>query len=336
MRGETRFAALLLILVTGCGPTPPSIVERGSLKGHTREVVSIAVSPDGRFLASRGADGVRLWELPGGSLTATIPADGSDFGSVAFSPDGGTIASDKLGLGAALWEVPSGREQATFLLSRTKPTQLGGLMGAGWGLAFSPDGKTLAGGGSHGGEDGFLAFWNVADGQNVEVAAGRRAVTAVAYSPDGRTIASAAMDGKLVLWDAATHAERKRIEASRSYLAPITFSPDGRLVASADERRYIRFWDVATGALVATLTGHIKAILSLAFSPDGKLLVSGDSGGTLFVWEPVGRRTLAILETKRGKVWGLTFTPDGRTLVSAGEDKIVHLWDVTWPEAASR
>jgi WD40 repeat protein len=322
MRGKARLA-LLVILAAGCGPTPPSIVERAALKGHAREVVAIAIADDGHWLASRGADGIKLWDLTNETEAVTLPADGSDFGSVAFSPDGKTLAADQLGLGATLWDVPGGAERTTLLFPRGKPMHLGGLMGAGWGVAFSPDGRTLAGGGGHGGEDGFLALWNTGGGKGIEIEAGRRAVTAVRYSPDGKTIASAAMDGKLVLWDAATRTERVRIEANRSYLAP--------LAASANEARYVKLWDVSTGKDVATMFGHIKAVLSLAFSPDGRLLVSGDSGGTLFVWDPTARRMLSRLESDRGKVWGLGFTPDGKTLISSGVDRLIHLWDVSWP-----
>jgi WD40 repeat protein len=332
MRVDRRLAFVSwLALVAGCGPTPPTIVERRALQGHSREVVSIAVAPDGQSLASRGADGIKVWDLATGAEAVSLPPDGSDFGSVAFSPDSKTLASDRVGLGSAAWEIPGGREKATYLFPKSKPTSLTGLMSPGWGLAYSPDGRTLAGGGSRGGEDGFLCLWDTASGDGAELAALRRPITTVAYSPDGRTIASGGMDGKLVLWDPATRRERLRIEANRSYLAPVAFSPDGRMVASANEARWVKLWDSGTGSEVGVLQGHIKAVLSLAFSPDGKMLVSGDSGGTIFVWDPVARRMIARLESDRGKVWGLTFTPDGRTLISAGEDRLVHLWDVARP-----
>jgi WD40 repeat protein len=324
---------LVLWLVCGCGPPAPTVVERAAWKGHTREIVAIALAPDGRTLATRGADGVKLWDMAGPSDAPrlTLPLEGSDFGSVAFAPDGQSLAADRAGMGAVVWAMPEGRERANYLLPKGPPTALTTLLSPGWGLSYAPDGSTLAGGSSHGGEDGFVALWATGDGHGVELPPLRRPITSVAYSPDGQTIASGSMDGKLVLWDVATRRERLRIDAGRSYLAPVAFSPDGRVVASANEARWVKLWNTATGAEVGVMKGHVKAVLSLAFAPDGKTLASGDSGGVLLIWDWPSRKMLLPLPSDRGKVWGLAFTPDGRTLISAGEDRLVHLWDVAWP-----
>lgn len=321
-----------LALVAGCGAEPPTITERLALKGHTREIVSIAVAPDGKTLASRGADGVKVWSLPGGDPVLTLPPDGSDFGSVAYSPDGRTLAANRVGLGAIAWAIPGGAERTTYLFPGGQPTALTGLMSPGWGLAYSPDGKILAGGASHGGEDGFLMLWSTLDGKEVGVRPKTlRPITSVSYARDGRMIATGSMDGAIDLWDVATGRPPLKIAAKRSYLAPVAISPDGKLVASANEARWIKFWNVATGKEVGVLKGHLKAVLSLAFTPDGKALASGDSGGTLYVWDVEGRSMRTRLPSDRGKVWGLAFGPDGRTLYSAGEDKLIHAWNVAWP-----
>lgn len=338
MRVDRRWACgVVLWLAAGCGPPPPRVVERAALKGHGREIVSISLAPDGRTLATRGADGVKLWDLAGGSVepVQTLPVDGSDYGSVAFAPDGKSLAADRVGMGAVVWEIPGGRERANYLLPKGPPTALTTLMSPGWGLAYAPDGSKLAGGASHGGEDGFVALWDTGDGHGVELPPLRRPITSVAYSPDGKTIASGSMDGKIVLWDVASRRQRVKIDAGRTYLAPVAFSPDGRVVASSNEARWVKLWDAATGAEVGIMKGHVKAVLSLAFAPDGKTLASGDSGGVLLIWDWTRRKMLLPLPSDRGKVWGLAFTPDGRTLISAGEDRLVRLWDVAWPGKAA-
>jgi WD40 repeat protein len=326
--------ALLLGSFVGCDPIPPSIVERAALKGHSREVVSIAFAPDGKILASRGADAIKLWDVFQGVESSAFPSDGSDFGSVVFAPDGKTLASERIGIGAVAWDL-TGRERSSYAFPPVKSATPTGSTTKGWGLAYSPDGRTLVGGGSRGTEDGFLTLWETSMGEGSELAPLRRPITTVAYSPDGKTIASGSMDGKLVLWDVATRRERLPIASKRSYLAPVVFSPDGRVVASTNEARWVMLWDVATGRDVGTMKGHLKAVLSLAFHPDGKTLVSGDSGGTLFVWDLPSLKMATRLESSdRGKVWGLAFSPDGKTLACSGEDRLIHLFDVSWPARA--
>ena len=334
----SRLALVLFSLglsaVAGCGPTAPTIAERRALKGHAREIVSIAMAPDGKTLASRSSDSIKIWDLTAGTEARSLPADGADFGSLAFSPDGKALASDKVGIGAVAWEVASGRVLAAYTHPPANTPAPVGSTTLGWGLAWSPDGKILAGGGSHSGEDGFLSLWDTSTGESTELAAIRGPITTVAFSPDGKTIASGSMDGKIVLWDVVSRRERLQIEAKRSYLAPLAFSPDGRFVASAVEARWVKLWEVSDGREAIVLKGHLKAVLSLAFSPDRKTLVSGDSSGTLFAWDVPKARMLTLIDSKQGKTWGLAFSPDGKTLISAGEDRLIHLWDVSWPESS--
>jgi WD40 repeat protein len=324
---------LLLGLISGCGRTPPNFVERPPLKGHSREVTSIAFAPDGKSLASRDAREIKLWNVESGKQTADFAWIQSDFGSVIYSPDGSKIASEG-GDSAAVWTIGEEDKKATphtlTLGQKSHSSKINRVSS----LAYSPDGKFLVMGCSHGEDNGSLELRDLSkpapSSPNLgEFPALKRPITTVVFSPDGRTIASGSMDGKIVLWDRETRKERLSIKAIRSYLAPVIFSPDGRFVASANEERWVTFWDVTTGRNAGSFKGHIKAILSLAFHPDGQTLISGDSGGTLFVWDVPSQKMMTRLESgDRGKVWSLTFSPDGKILAAGSEDRLVHLWDV--------
>ncbi len=321
--------ALGLGLVAGCGGPPPSVFEQAALKGHTKEVVALAFAPDGRSIASRGPDAVKVWDVAARRESATFPSDGSDFGGLAFSTDGTTLAANRSAAGAVAWDLATGRERAAYSYPSAGIGRPADPNSTGWGIAYSPDGRTLAGGGGYSGEQGFVTLWDVATGAGIELGPYPRPVTTVAFRPDGMTLASGSMGGAIDLWDVPSRTRRRRIEAGRSYLAPVCFSPDGRTLAAATDDRWVRLWDVDSGREVGSLKGHLKGILSVAYHPEGRFLASADSGGTLFLWDVPGRRTVARLMGHQGKIWAVAFSPDGKTLASAGEDRSVRLWDVS-------
>ena len=334
-RPIARVAPLLLglALLSGCDGPPPAIVERAALIGHTREISSVAFTPDGKTLASRGADAVKLWSLAGGKELASFEGDGSEMGTVTFSPDGSTVATTLSGKGAIARDVASKRVHQTYLHPTRSESASGGPAGHAWGLAYSPDGKTLAGGGTTGGVTGFVTLWDTAIGTGAVLDQPGGPVTSVAIASDGKTLAAKGLGESIVLWDLARRAERRTILVGRSFGAPVAFSPDGKTLASAGEDRRVKLWDAATGGEVAALKWHLKAVLSAAFHPGGKLLASGDAGGKILLWDLRLRNPIARFDGHQGKVWSLAFSPDGRMLASAGEDCIVRLWDVGEPIA---
>jgi len=321
--------AIGLALIGGCEGPPPTVAPAVFLKGHEKEVVSLAFSPDGKSLASRSSDAVKLWDVEGQTERKSLPSDGSSFAAVTFAPDGKTLAENRAGAGVMTWDVPSG-DPRTFHRSPPLPEGFAGdSVTYGWGLAYSPDGKTLAGGGSHQGADGYVTLWDTSGGEGSNLGSYGSPVSTVAYAPDGRTLAAGGMDGSVDLWDTATRRVRNRLAASRAYLAPVAFSPDGLTLATASEDRKIRLWDVATGTDRGVLKGHLKGVFGVAYHPGGRFLASSDAGGTIFLWNLASRQAVARLEGHRGKVWAVAFAPGGRFLASGGEDRTVRLWDVS-------
>ena len=234
--------------------------------------------------------------------------------SVAFSPDGSTLASGSLDSIARLWDVSTG----TVLHTLTDHTD--------WvnSVAFSPDGSTLA----SGSRDGTVLLWDVATGAVLHTLTGHTSsVHSVAFSPDGGTLASSSYDRTVRLWDVSTGTVRNTLTGYTGMVG--AFSPDGLTLAEHYDQT-VRLWDMATGTVLYTLTGHTSWIRSVAFSPDGGTLTSvgGLRNGTVRLWDVETGTMLYTLTGQTGWIMSVAFSPDGGTLASGSFNGTVRLWDV--------
>ena len=225
--------------------------------GAAGDINSLVFSPDGQKLVCAGS----VWDVHTGSLLYEIKG-----GSVAFSPDGNTLATSGW-FGVSLWDVATGELRRTLI--EPEHHHIGRI----YNLAFSPDGNTLA----------------TSRGDNL------------AFSPDGNTLTtgqfSPSQGHTLGLWDVAT-GELRHTLAGHWVIESVAFSPDGLTLASGSHDKTIRLWDVATGELRHTLTGHTDYVYSVAFSPDGLTLASGSRDGTVLLWH-IMPATKAVEENLR-------------------------------------
>ncbi len=305
---------------TGDGTVKLWNVEAGqniaTFAGHAGSVESIALSPDGKTLATGSGvwDGtVKLWDVTTGRTIATLKGHTGFIESVAFSPDGKILASGAWDGTVKLWNVGTRQNIATFA----------GHAGSVESIALSPDGITLASGSG----DGTVKLWDMAMRTNIATFAGHRAgVKSVAFSPDGTMLASGSEDNTIKLWDPVMRTNIATLVRHTDAVNFVDFSPNGTILVSGSEDNTVNLWDVVTQN-ITTLEGHMGSINSLMFSPDGTTLASGSRNGTV-IWDVATQNITTLAESHIGGVLSIAFSSGGTTLALGLNSGAIKLWDV--------
>jgi WD40 repeat protein len=273
-----------------------------ALYGHPDQVNAVAFSPDGTFLASGNGTALGstgdVWHLEGGTpfmvLDGTpVPLpnmvvlwnlttgteqrrwDGFETGmsTVAFSPDGTTLAAGSgtptgpIDDAVRLWDVATGELEAILRESQSV-----------WSIAFSPDGTILASGNGEG-----ITLWDVATSRT-RASLGQSPARSVAFSPDGKLLASGHPDGTVRLWNVTTNQEQAALDGHDGHVYALAFSPDGTTLASAGQDGTVRLWDMLMRDTRTVLRIPRTWIWTVAFSPDGALLATGSSDSLIRLW----------------------------------------------------
>ena len=250
---------------------PERFVLDKTLTGHSNSVLSVAISPDGKTLASGSNDNtIKLWNLETGQLQRTLADRTGDANSVAISPDGKILATGSWDDTIKLWNLETGQLQRTL-------TGHSDVIS----VAISPDGKILA----TGSWDDTIKLWNLETGQLQRTLTGHSDVISVAISPDGKTLATGSNDNTIKLWNLETGQLQRTLTGHSNEVYSVAISPDGKALASGSNDNTIKLWNLETGQLQQTLAGHSGSVWSVSFSLDGQTLVSGSEGGTIKIWQ---------------------------------------------------
>ncbi|KAH7916869.1 WD40 repeat-like protein [Leucogyrophana mollusca] len=239
---------------------------------HDSEVMWIAISPDGRRIASGIANegGVVIWD----ALTRKVVHEikGGGVWSLAYSPDGRWIATVPMANESPvrLWDADTGKLEVL---------KCDGYV---WCVAFSPDGSQIAAGL----QDGFQVI-DVATGKSVvgPIYGHTDYVRLVVYSPDGRLLITASDDKSIRVWDSTTGIQvGKPMLGHESDVVCISISADGRRIASGGYDNTVRVWDLETRLQVGDSFHADYGVESVAFSPDGRYVI-GNDGHDVCLWD---------------------------------------------------
>jgi WD40 repeat protein/serine/threonine protein kinase len=323
-----------------------------SFAQHRGPIFAARFSPNSDLVATAGEDGrVLLWnpdEVPrpdiggivrslkvhGDQITAPeqeppkFASLGSHRGPVrtlAFAPDGRTLASGGQDNVIHLWDVAPGGAAGTA--TKTLRGHASHVQSVG----FAPDGATLV----SAGRDQQIKLWNPATyGENYALNAGGddnaelgEAVLAAGFSADGRRVITASRDRTASIWDAVAHTRLQHFQEGHDFLASsAAFFADGSRLATAASDGTVRLWEVATGAETRRLdrTGYAAAV---AVSDDGRLVVTSSSTpGEALLWDADSGQRIATLAGHGAEVKSVAFAPGSQLLATGDEGGDIRLW----------
>ncbi|MFD4326883.1 WD40 repeat domain-containing protein [Nocardioides sp. NPDC058538] len=304
--------------ISALGTSGGSISLAAAIMPSRLDAGSLVTDPEGKYVVASCTDGTCRWSAAGGAYE-TI----SETGYGAISPDL-TLVARKVGCSdIALVEVEGDKQvQRLEGLPNPKVTDASPVGK----IAFSPDGKLVAGAGL----EGDLIIWSVEDGDEVASTDLGSGVGAISFSPDGKLVAVAAEDRVSIL-DTDSGEELAGVPAGGQ--ARPVWSPDSHWLAAVTATGVATIWDTRTFTAVADLPGYDTA--AVAFSPDSRSLATistadADDSTGLRLWAPaaLGGSGQSRNLTSMSPEANVVFSPDGKALYTASAEDGVAAWDV--------
>jgi len=324
-----------------CGSLNSKYIQLWNVETGQRDKISqipqngvnvVKFSKDGNILFSMSWDGtIHSWDVVTKERIFTIEDHTRPISSVAYSPDGKTLAS-ALGEVIWLWDIDTRKHMMT-------------LEGHKHGInavAFSPDNRTLASGSWNGG----LRLWNTDTGLQIMKLNGHtKGIRSVTFSSNGRMLASAGNDHTIRVWDVQSGEQiHKHIEKKGRALS-VAFSPDCQTLASSGFNGVLRFWDMDSGQEKLTLPDTGNGF-SIAYSPNGVLIAS--SGMHIKLWHTNTGECIQTFELPKNMIENintnepnqffsgyfgnmvdlLAYSPDGKTIAGVGKNGMIRIFNI--------
>ncbi|MFE7030745.1 NB-ARC domain-containing protein, partial [Streptomyces sp. NPDC057621] len=307
-------------------PDAPSPALHRTLTGHTKEVHSVMIAPDGTWLTSIDRDGaVRFWDRATGTCTGTLTGHTAT-GSVAIAPDGTWFVTSGLHGIVEIWD----RATETCITSLPALEPYPGLIDRANPVAITPGSNYL------GTADKFgnLRIWERATRTWTDTLTGHAgSVQSVAIAPDGTWLATidTFRRGEIIqVWERATRIWTTISTGRTGSVESVAIAPDGTWLAAARRDATVRIWDRVTGIWTDVFPGYTSSRYSASYSvviaPDSTWLALHRSE-IVQIWDRATETWTSTLTGHTGPVHSVAIAPDGTWLATASSDETVRIWD---------
>ncbi|PAV14648.1 WD40 domain containing protein [Pyrrhoderma noxium] len=289
--------------------TKPTFEEQG-------EILPIALSPGGEFIASGSTDGsIYFWNVLNGELVKKLKLPNPVI-SISFSPVNEKLIAFGSGDEVQVWDV-----------TNDEYVIIGNHMALVVSVVFSPsDGKLVA----SGAWDQTIRIWDVECKKSVvgPLMGHANLVTSIAYSRDGTRLVSGSADETVRIWNPETGQLLSTLNGHSSWVLSVAYSFDGSRIVSGSGDKTILVWNSQNGEIVGEpITGHGGWLNSVCFSPDGERIVSGSDGNIARVWDSrTGQPLFPPFSGHTGVVSSVCFFPDGRHFATGSYDGTIRIW----------
>jgi WD40 repeat protein len=335
------------------------------LKGHKREVVAVALTPDGKSAISCSKDKTCIvWDLLTGQQVNTLKGHDSCVTSIDIIPDGTLAISGSMDNTCIIWDINSG-QIIKKLTGHSRPVTT---------VAITPDGSVAI----SGSEDKTCIFWDIKTGVPLFILNGHTDyVSSVAITPDGKRAISGSTDSNCIIWDLNSGQEINRLRGHANEIHSVAISASGNNAISGSRDKFCIFWDlnirevidvrkrhtdkifaldsfhgskmavsasmdkscivwdIGTGLVTKTLKGHSYWVHSVAVTPDNNRAISGSWkpiigswGKTCIIWDLKTGQEIYSMNEHEENVNAVVVTPDGKKAVSASSDNTCIIWDM--------
>jgi len=283
---------------------------------HTDRVLSLAVTPNSRYVLSHSADNtIKIWDLQSGECLHTLQSSGN---VMVLTPDGHRVIFSPEKVDLKVWNIEK-RIDERVLVGHTHEVNA---------LVVTPDGRRAI----SASDDTTLRIWDLSLGVgNLRGKICLRTLTGhntwvkeIAMTPDGRYIVSRSHDFALKVWNLKSYKCVHSLEGHTDWVSTMAVTPDGMHVVSGSSDKTVKVWKLATGRLVCSLEGHTNTVSAVKITPDGHHIVSR-SEDTIKIWNLKSQLEEGSLAERAD--W-IRVTPDGNYIVCGSDHATLKVWNL--------